>query len=190
MDAAVEKWNRMYSESRVGGSPPAQVLAENDFLLPETGKGLDLACGLGASAIFLAERGLMVAAVDMSSVAIEKLGDYAKGKQLSIDAYQQKIDESFFSNSGYDVIVVSRFLDRSLTDAIIDALNPEGLLFYQTYTREKQTELGPSNPDYLLAANELLSLFAPLRVVFYRENGLIGNRQQGLRNEAQFIGRK
>jgi tellurite methyltransferase len=35
-----------------------------------------------------------------------------------------------------------------------------------------------------------LTLFSPLRVVFYRENALIGEQLMGLRNEAQFIGQK
>jgi hypothetical protein len=75
-------------------------------------------------------------------------------------------------------------------NAIIDALRLNGLLFYQTFTREKATPTPPHNPDYLLTKNELLTLFAPLSVVFYQENALIGQHQHGLRNEAQFIGQK
>ncbi|MGR9088079.1 MAG: methyltransferase domain-containing protein [Gammaproteobacteria bacterium] len=190
MDALAEKWDRTYFDSRIGDPSAAQVLTENEFLLPVSGRAMDLACGLGANAIFLAERGLTVTAMDVSGVAVDKLGDYARTQGLPIDALQHKIDESYSPESGFDVIVVSRFLDRSLTDAIIGALNPGGLLFYQTYTREKQTGLGPGNPEYLLAVNELLGLFAPLRVVFYRENGSIGDTLRGLRNEAQYIGRK
>lgn len=90
----------------------------------------------------------------------------------------------------YDVVVVSRFLDRNLKDAIIGALKPGGLLFYQTFDRDKVGGAGPNNPDYLLSNNELLRMFSLLQVVFYRENGLIGNTEKGLRNEAQFIGQK
>ena len=85
---------------------------------------------------------------------------------------------------------MSRFLDRTLSDAIIGALKPDGLLFYQTFTREKTSRKPPNNPDYLLTENELLALFSPLRVIFYRENALIGELQRGLRNEAQFVGQK
>jgi tellurite methyltransferase len=190
MEAFSEKWDRLYRELEPGQSSPAQVLSENDFLLPGSGNALDLACGLGANAIFLAQRGLAVTALDLSSVAIEKLSEYALTHRLSIDARKQNIDCLFFPKSVYDVIVISRFLDRALRDAIIEALKPEGLLFYQTYTQEKQEDLGPHNPEFLLAVNELLIMFSALRVVFYRENGLIGKRQRGLRNEAQFIGRK
>jgi len=190
MDALIGKWDRIYSQSGHEACLPAQVLVDNAFLLPEAGEALDLACGLGANAIFLAQQGLAVTALDISSVAIEKLTAHAALQGLNINAHQQKIDCRSLAESKFDVIVVSRFLDRALSDAIIGALNPAGLLFYQTYTREKAGRHGPNNPDYLLAENELLDLFSPLHVVFYRDNGLIGNKNLGLRGEAQFIGQK
>lgn len=190
MDALISKWNRIYSQSGHEAYPPASVLTDNAFLLPEAGTALDLACGLGSNAVFLARRGLAVTAIDISSVAIEKLTTYAALQGLNIHARQQKIDRHGLAESRFDVIVVSRFLDRGLGNAIIGALNPAGLLFYQTYTREKAGRHGPNNPDYLLAENELLDLFAPLRVVFYRDNGLCGDKHLGLRGEAQFIGQK
>ena len=190
MDAVISKWNHIYSQSGQESYPPIEVLAENDFLLPTTGTALDLACGLGANAIFLAERGLVVTAWDISVVAIEKLTAYAVQQGLNINACQEKITAESFTKCSFDVIVVSRFLDRTLSDAIIGALKPDGLLFYQTFTREKTSPRHPNNPDYLLGCSELLTLFLPLRVVFYRENALIGEQLLGLRNEAQFIGQK
>jgi tellurite methyltransferase len=190
VDALVEKWNRSYSESSQGEYPSAQVLTENDFLLPQSGTALDLACGLGANAVFLAEQGLVVTAWDISSVAIDKLTACAVRNGLKVNACQHKITAYSFNEYSFDIIVVSRFLDRTLSDAIIEALKPDGLLFYQTFTREKTSPKPPNNPDYLLTENELLTLFSPLRVIYYRENALIGNQLRGLRNEAQFIGQK
>ena len=62
MDAKINKWNCIYSHSNQTRYPAVQVLTENDFLLPITGTALDLACGLGGNAIFLAELGLAVTA--------------------------------------------------------------------------------------------------------------------------------
>lgn len=190
MEALIDKWDRIYSQSGHEACSPARALIDNAFLLPEAGVALDLACGLGANAIFLAQQGLAVTALDISFVAIEKLTARAALQGLNINAHQKKIDCHSLAELKFDVIVVSRFLDRALSDAIIDALNPAGLLFYQTYTREKAGRHGPNNPGYLLAENELLELFSPLRVVFYRDNGLIGNKNLGLRGEAQFVGQK
>jgi tellurite methyltransferase len=190
MDAVISKWNHIYSQPVQERCPAVQVLTENDFLLPTTGMALDLACGLGANAIFLAEQGLAVTAWDISIAAIDKLTAYTVQQGLNINACQEKITANSFVGYGFDIIVVSRFLDRTLSDAIIGALKPDGLLFYQTFTREKVSQKPPNNPDYLLTENELLEMFAPLRVIFYRENALIGNQLRGLRNEAQLIGQK
>jgi len=70
------------------------------------------------------------------------------------------------------------------------ALTTGGLLFYQTFTRDKLDRQGPGNPDFLLASNELLRLFAPLTLIFYQEYARIGDLQRGDRNEARFIGQK
>jgi tellurite methyltransferase len=190
MDAVINKWNHIYSQPGHECYTAVEVLTENDFLLPATGIALDLASGLGANAIFLAELGLAVTAWDISVVAIDKLTAYAVQQGLNINACQEKIMADSFTECSFDVIVVSRFLDRTLSDAIIGALKPDGLLFYQTFTREKTSRKPPNNPDYLLTENELLALFSPLRVVFYRENALIGEQLRGLRNEAQFVGQK
>ena len=190
MDALINKWDAIYRQIEAEPSEPAEVLSENAFLLPETGTALDLACGLGRNAIFLAQHNLAVTALDISAVAIEKLSAYASRQGLNINARQQKIDSQSLTRQHFDVIVASRFLDRTLKNAIIDAIKPDGLLFYQTFTREKTGQYGTCNPDYLLAENELLDLFSPLRLIFYRDNALIGNQQLGLRGEAQFIGQK
>ena len=191
MDGVISKWNHFYnSQSSQERYQAVAVLTENEFLLPITGTALDLACGLGANAIFLAELGLAVTAWDISIVAIDKLTSYVVQQGLNTNASQEKIVAESFTECSFDVIVVSRFLDRTLSDAIIGALKPDGLLFYQTFTREKTSRTPPNNPDYLLTENELLALFSPLRVIFYRENALIGEQQRGLRNEAQFIGQK
>ncbi len=190
MDALIDKWNKIYSQPGQENYSAVQVLTENDFLLPATGTALDVACGQGANAIFLAEQGLVVTAWDISSAAIDKLTSYSVYRKLKVNACQQKITAYSFSECSFDVIVVSRFLDRTLSDAIIGALKPDGLLFYQTFSREKTSPKPPNNPDYLLGCNELLAMFSSLRVVFYRENALVGEQMRGLRNEAQFIGQK
>ncbi|MCK5918652.1 MAG: hypothetical protein KAG34_09510, partial [Cocleimonas sp.] len=90
----------------------------------------------------------------------------------------------------YDVIVVSYFLQRNLFSAIINALKTGGLLFYQTWSQQSIDTSGPSNPDFRLQQGELLALCADLRVVNYREEGGLGDIQQGNRNEAWIIAEK
>ena len=190
-DSLSNKWNQTYNKADPVQYPPASVLLENSFLLPETGNALDLACGLGNNACFLAEQGLDTEAWDISAVAIDKLQHRAAALGVQVNARVCRIDRHSLSGKDFDVILVSRFLDRSICDAIIGALKPGGLLFYQKFTREKfPRRKGPSNPEYLMKENELLKLFAALRVVCYQEHALIGDTGSGLRNEALFIGQK
>ncbi len=190
MESVKTKWDKIYSQDEAVLAPPASVLMDNAFLLPASGTALDLACGLGGNAVFLARHGLKVEAWDISSIAIEKVRIHAKSSKLAIKARSCEINNHSLLGQCFDVIAISRYLDRDLSDAIIDALKPGGLLFYQTYTREKTHRLGPNNPDYLLAENELLRMFSRLKLIFYRENGCIGDAETGLRNEAQLIGQK
>ncbi len=78
-----------------------------------------------------------MATIDISMVAIKKLNTYSVLQGLDINACQEEIVPDSLTENAFDVIVVSRFLDRTLSDAIIDALKPDGLLFYQTFTRDK-----------------------------------------------------
>lgn len=186
-----DKWNNIYtSTSALSVLSPATVLSENLFLLPQTGTALDLASGLGANALLLAKQGLTTQAWDISAIALAKLQQQADAEALAIKTFTREISTQSFSPDCFDVVVVSRFLDRSICDAIMVSLKMGGLLFYQTYTQQKNFALGPKNSCFLLAENELLSLFSSLRLVYYRENSAIGEIQQGLRNEAQFIGQK
>lgn len=189
MIALQNKWNRIYQQNQ--SYPEAsKVLKDNLCLLPIYGKALDLACGLGGNAIQLAEYGLDVDALDISEVALQRVQTYAQKKNVTITTQQGFISPASLRADYYDVIVISRFLDRALCNAIMAALKQDGLLFYQTFVRSKLAENGPSNPDFLLASNELLTLFSPLTLIFYQEYARVGQLQFGDRNEAYFIGQK
>ena len=76
MDDMMERWNRVYAAAD-RPPEPARVLAENAHLLPASGTALDLACGLGGNALFLAREGQTVSALDISPVALAKLDAWA-----------------------------------------------------------------------------------------------------------------
>ncbi len=189
MSGLQAKWDEIYSQPQQKAEA-ANVLAEHRCLLPEHGRALDLACGLGGNASLLAEAGLIVDAWDISNVALQSLQDQAVARNLLINTRHCSISPIMLPTDCYDVIVISRFLDRALCNAIMAALKIGGLLFYQTFTLDKLDRQGPSNPDFLLANNELLRLFEPLTLIFYKEYAQIGDLQCGDRNEAHFIGQK
>ena len=163
--AEQEKWDERY---RTADRPAqaAQVLIDNLQRLPPTGTALDLACGLGGNALQLARQGLQVEAWDISPVAITKLSQQAGN--LPIQGRIIDINIEPLPVAAFDVITVSYFLERRLAPALIEALRPNGLLFYQTYN-QNQLGRGPSTPAWRLQPGELRQLFAALKICDYRE---------------------
>lgn len=181
-----EKWDSRYrSSDRL--PPPALVLAENTHLLPVRGRALDLACGLGANALLLAELGLAVSAWDLSPVAVGRLRKEAGCRGLSVDARVRDVQADPPDAEAFDVVVVAHFLERGLAPAIASSLRPGGLLFYQTFVREAVSECGPSKPGYRLETNELLRLFPCLVLRAYREEGRVGDLTRGVRDVAMLV---
>ena len=181
-----DKWDMHYREAGLPGAPAA-VLLDNAHLLPRRGTALDLACGLGANSLLLAERGLQTHAWDISPVAIDKLRAIGVERQLPIVAEVKDALRDPIPAAQFDVVVVAHYLERALTHAIIDALKVDGLLFYQTFTRSAVSVEGPQKDEWRLADGELLTMFAPLRPVVYREEGRIGDISQGWRNKALLV---
>lgn len=184
------KWDERYREREVERSRAAEVLERNLHLLPATGRALDLACGLGSNALLLAERGLDTWAWDLSPVAVEKLRGAATRRGVALHAEVRDLADAPPTAGSFDVIVVAHFLERDLCPAIAAALRPDGLLFYQTFTRARTDGRGPDNDHFRLAEGELLGLFPDLALIHYHEEGLIGDTAEGLRNIAQLIGRQ
>lgn len=144
---------------------PAEVLLRHARWLPARGRALDLACGLGANALFLAEHGLDAHGWDRSTVALDRLSDEAQRRGLRVAVQQQDVIADPPRPSTWDVIVCTRFLHRPLCRELVAALRPGGVLFVQTFTRLGRVGGGPTNPDFLLEPAELLALFDGLTVL-------------------------
>ncbi|MET0106111.1 MAG: class I SAM-dependent methyltransferase [Sedimenticola sp.] len=159
-------------------------------MLPPGGDALDLACGRGVNAMLLAQAGLNVTAWDSSVVAIARLDEAANEAGLKISAEVRDVVDAPPEAGSFDVILVSHFLDRSLVQAISAALRRGGLLFYQTFSEERVSDAGPSNPGFRLADNELLTMFNSLHVRVYREEGRLGELSRGWRDRAMLVAEK
>jgi len=184
-----QKWDSIYQKKAGSSIEPSLVLAHYSHLLPKQGLALDLACGQGGNSFLLAEHGLQVDAWDISPVAINQIKKRQQ-KHHRISANVVDINGSKIPQQSYDVIVVSRFLERSLIPDLIHALKLGGLIFYQTFTQEKVSTSGPNNPLYLLEKGELLRLFSSLVPIIYHDEGLIGDTGQGIRGEALLVAQR
>ena len=165
-----------------------ELLQKCKELLPTTGTALDLACGRGGNAIELAQRGMDVTACDSSAEAIRILQQELHRTKLEekVTAVTAEAEAILEANANrYDLIIASRFLDRSLTAKITTALKPNGLILYQTFTEDSNS--GPQNPDFILKQNELLQMFSNKEylLIHYHEYGML---QQS--DYAELIARK
>jgi 2-polyprenyl-3-methyl-5-hydroxy-6-metoxy-1,4-benzoquinol methylase len=156
----------------------AEWLVANASLVPITGMALDLACGRGRNALWLAARGLAVRAIDRDRVAIAHVRETAAARHLTVEAdvVDVEIDTPALGRSRYDLIVVTHYLHRPLFPFLIAALRPSGVLVYETFTQAQAARGKPTNPDFLLRPGELLTLTADLQTLASRE-GTFGDRE-------------
>lgn len=185
-----EKWNDRYRSVNTAIPEATEVLLAYRHLLPASGKALDLACGRAGNAFLLARQGLETTAWDISDEAIKQVQERARQAKLPMYAETRDVSRHPPVAYSFDVIVVSRFLDRELIPALKQAINTGGLIYYQTFIKDKACNIGPGNPDYLLDQNELLHFFQDWIVRAYHEEGSIGNVKSGLRNQAALVAQK
>ena len=181
------EWDAKHSLAANGAAEaPAGILTELWPLLP-AGAALDLACGRGRNALFLAEHGRHVTAVDWSGAALDILEERAKALEIlvrrisridetkqvtraGIDLLQADLEAVALPANRYSVILCVRYLQRSLFPQISRAMRPGGMLLFETYTKAQlDFSGGPRDPAHLLNTGELRKAFPELEQVFYRE---------------------
>jgi tellurite methyltransferase len=165
------RWDRQHAQSD-GMEVPSSFLRrilESDRWEMAPGRALDVACGKGRNAIYLAGRGFVVTAIDISAVALEKGRKQAEERSLSIDWQQADLEQLQFPAADYDLILNINYLQRSLIPQIKTALKTGGHVIVETYLIDQRSVGHPKNPDYLLAHNELLNYFRDFRVLCYCE---------------------
>lgn len=162
------KWDARYAdgayEERVH---PSRFLVECGALLPDRGLVLDLACGAGRNALYLARRGLTVDAVDISEVALARGCRESAG--LAIRWLQRDLDEGFTPRHRYDAIVNFRYVNLPLLRLLLPWLRPGGLLLVEQHLLSEAEVVGPRNPAFRVAEGDLSALAANMCVLHLQE---------------------
>jgi SAM-dependent methyltransferase len=169
---SAENWDSKYQQATLQTpANPSHVLKQHSRLLPFRGQALELACGLGGNARFLALCGLKTHAWDISDSALTILNNWASLNHLPIEPLITDLEQMILPYQQFDVIVVSRYLDRTLFTAIQDALKPGGLLFYQTFLGPVQDN-APQNPNFYIQSGEFNQAWSKLKTEVYGEGWL------------------
>lgn len=164
------KWDARYAE---GGyrtrTHPSAFLASIESRLPSGGRALDLGCGAGRNAIYLARLGFEVDAVDISAVALAR--GRKDAQDLPVHWIERDLDEGFETEEGYDLIVNIRFVQLHLVASLIPRLRPGGALVVEQHLRTDAADTaGPRNPAFRVAPGALARLAEPLRVEHLAED--------------------
>lgn len=159
--------------------PPSPWVVRHAQSIPARGKVLDLACGSGRHARFLAGLGYPVLAVDRDARALAGVSTI-KGimtRQLDLEG-----EEWPLAGQVFDGIVVTNYLWRPRLPDVLALLAPGGVLIYETFMVGNAAYGKPSNPDFLLQAGELrqLAAAAGLREVDYAE-GYVASPKPAMR---------
>ena len=119
------KWDARYaSADYVFGSAPRAILGRAP--LRGQGRALDVACGEGQNAVWLAERGYDVCGVEISPVALAKARALAASRGVKVDFREVDL-EGFVPDGIFDLIVCTHYLDRALFPRLEAALAPDGV---------------------------------------------------------------
>ena len=118
-------WDERYRRGEHAGSGPSRLLVRAVETLPP-GRALDIACGAGRHAVFLAERGFTVTAVDSSRVAIEITERRARERGVRLDAHVADLERGEFviAPEAYDLISIFYYLQRDLFPQIRAGIKP------------------------------------------------------------------
>jgi SAM-dependent methyltransferase len=158
------KWNQKYEEDQLPDAPSSVV--KRFFKLADGKKALDIAAGNGRNALFLADQGFAVDAVDISDTGLNLFA----GKHANVHSICADLDNFDIPPNRYDLIINIKYLSRRLFPYIREALNRGGILIFQTFldlpNGDKEQ---PLCRDYRLRENELLHAFLSLKILFYEE---------------------
>jgi len=159
-----QRWNERYRTKQFS-SEPSSVVKKYHSLAP-IGRALDIATGAGRNAVYLANRGFTVEAVDISDVALRDL----TVQHATLHPVCADLDSFDIPVSRYTLILNIRYLNRRLFPQIQEGLTPGGVLIFETYMDPPpEADPGAFCRDYLLRTNELLHAFLPLNIIFYAE---------------------
>lgn len=171
------KWDQRYSEPGFAyGQSPNDFLAASLMHLPPFGNVLCLAEGEGRNAVFLAEKGYAVTAVDFSEVGLNKAQSLAAQRGVNLTTCLADLAEYILSPNTYDAIV-SIFchlpppVRKKVFRQIPVSLKKGGVFLLEGYT-PRQLDFatgGPPSKDLMVELDDLLEDLQPLVILSARE---------------------
>jgi tellurite methyltransferase len=166
-------WDEHYANLPTLDFTPARLVVEAAEPLPP-GRALDIACGPGRHALYLAVLGWQVTAVDKSARAISILRERAAVLDVSsggqVDARMADLEAGGFriAPESYELIVDILYLQRDLFPAMREGLAVGGM-FAGAIRLFDESEGPMAHPEFRMQAGELRAEFSGWKIVYYSE---------------------
>jgi tellurite methyltransferase len=139
-------------------------------LVGRSGVAIDLAMGSGRHAELLARAGFRTFGVDIKLDAVRHVAARVRSEGLTVGAWCGDLTQIPLPRERFDVVLVTRFLDRDLFASIRSTLKSGGILLYETFTvAQRRLGFGPTSPRHLLEPGELARLLEGFEVLMYEE---------------------
>jgi len=174
-----DKWAKRHSPGEQPNDQPHPLVVRFASQL-KPGRALDVACGPGRHALYLAECGCQVTAVDSSKVAIEILLERAHQLGVIVDARvaDLELDEFVIEPDGYDLIVNCCYLQRDLFPAIKAGVRVGGVVIAVVAMVDDDPNVKPMNPEFLLQPGELRAEFESWKLLHEFQGKAEGKQRQ------------
>ena len=166
----IAQWNERY---RTGDRATEDLEPSPNSLLAETvaklrpGKALDLACGTGRNAVWLAAHGWKVTAVDGAAAAIDLLHKRAAERRVSVEAHVANLEKNEYriDPGEWDLICMCFYLQVSLFEPAKRGMKPGGIVLVIVHI----TAPGEEPTNHRLRPGELNTYFQDFEILHYRE---------------------
>ena len=171
MKSDQKRWDQRFKGKKFAFGKKANSFLRRHIAILPKGKALDLAAGEGRNAVFLAQHGFKVDAVDISEIGLRKTQELAGKGRVRVHTILADLDSYPIKRGEYNLITNLYFLSRNIIPKMKRGLKKGGMVVLETYLLEHRRlhTGGPKNPKYFLKANEPLQLFEGFRILFYRE---------------------
>ncbi len=164
-----EKWDERYRlGAYVDRVHPSAWL---ERWLPDVtpGRALDVPCGAGRNAIFLASQGFSVTGIDISDVALARAEATAGARGLSVEWLRRDLDTGHGVTGTFDLIVMIHYVDLGLIQDLAGHLAPGGHLIVELHLETDRAVGGPQDPAFRVAPGALRDAAGHLDILSYSE---------------------
>ena len=162
-------------------SPPSAWVQRFAGLI-SSGTVLDLACGVGRHARYLAAMGHQVHALDRDAQALAQLATYDGAgataifpRQIDLEVPIEQLQWPFVAAS-LNAIIITNYLHRALFPLLLASLADGGFIIVETFAQGNGMFGKPSNPNFLLEPGELIHIMSQvpsMRIMAYEDGRVL-----------------